>query len=195
MTLRLVGGAGAGIWNRLVPHPHVVVKNLEKYLGYGGSSWGVRSPSSTPGFSAWSPALRRGVPTIFGSVNQWVLHLREIKGYWSSRHSSSRAHVWTYFLMNSLALSSNRGILGGIVWDGETALSRTKLLTGAIVPLLSPSPTQPAGTDGHQISVSNSSHHCDFLRTCFIQPTHQTEPPSVTVPHKMLASAHAAMFP
>lgn len=56
---------------------------------------------------------------------------------------------------------------------GKADLSRTKLLAGTIILLLSPLPPSlqvEAGTKSD--SPSNLPYPCDFLRTCPTQPTH-----------------------
>lgn len=62
-TSRLVGGAE--VQNKLVPLQHVVVENLEKYLGYRGTPRRLRGPGLTQGSSVRNSSARKRSPHNF----------------------------------------------------------------------------------------------------------------------------------
>lgn len=57
--------------NRQVPHPCVVFKNWEGYLGCGSLLWGVRSPKPTPGSPTQGSNAREKSPYNFWLWKPW----------------------------------------------------------------------------------------------------------------------------
>ena len=92
------------VQNGLFPHPHVVVKNQEGYLGTRGPSWEQGVPASHQDPQPWVPVPETEVPIISGCENQQRLWVSEKYGFSSPRHSCllKGLHGLTHWQTHSL---------------------------------------------------------------------------------------------
>lgn len=80
MYTRSQAGRRAETWKGLAPHPCIVVKNREAYLGCGDLRCRVKGPGTTRGSQPRVPALGREIPVTSDYENQrrlWLMGQRD----------------------------------------------------------------------------------------------------------------------
>ena len=143
------------MWNRLVPHTHVVDKNQEGYLGCG-SSWRVRSPRPTPASPPQGSSARKRSPHNFwpykparivdvgGSTSE--VQAVPLKG--PTHRLTLTHHLWVAELGQQHERHQRHMGRNWNAWhEGKSwiAFSQTEMLAQAMVHSVSPPPTETAG--------------------------------------------------
>ena len=143
-TSRLAGGMG---WKWLVPYPHVVDKNRRDSLG-------MRSPSRTLG-PLPRVLLPEDVSITSGYKKRMGIKAVEDRNFWSPRQFLLKGPCSDLLRLNPTKLQHGGSRLKGSrhIWGGTelsdiraelgTIFSQKEVLVKAVVPFLSPFPTEP----------------------------------------------------